>query len=101
MPLEVTSTTNNQAQNYSEIITKLVEYHQKAKAQQFVMSTDTERAIDQLFEDYDLIDMLDLSRLTRVISNRKITSGTAALQQMILFVMHIGWEILTSTIETL
>jgi len=85
MPLEVTSTINHQAENYSKIITKFAEYQRKAKAQQFVMEPDTERAINQLFEDYDLIDMLDLSRLTRVISNRKITSGTAALQQMILF----------------
>ena len=85
MPLEVTSTTNHQAENYSKIITKFAEYQQRAETQQFVVSTNTERAINQLFEDYDLIDMLDLSRLTRVISNRKITSGTAALQQMILF----------------
>lgn len=85
MPLEVTSTTNHQAHNYSKIITKFAECQQKAKAQQFVMAPDTEKAINQLFEDYDLLNMLNLSRLTRVISNRKITSGTAALQQMILF----------------
>lgn len=86
MPLEVTSTTSHQAENYSKIITKFAEYQQRAETQQFVVSTDTERAIDQLFEDYDLINMLDVSRLIRAIaSNRKITSGVASLQQMILF----------------
>lgn len=86
MPLEITHGISHQAENYSKIITKFAEYQQKAKAQQFVIATDTERAIDQLFEDYDLINMLDLSRLTRVTSsNRKITSGIASLQQMILF----------------
>lgn len=86
MPLEVEPTTNHQAENYSKIITKFAEYQQRAEAQQFVIATDTEKAIDRLFEDYDLLNMLDLSRLTRVItSNRKITSGTASLQQMILF----------------
>lgn len=86
MPLEVTSTINHQAENYSKIITKFAEYQQRAKEQQFVIATDTERAIDQLFEDYDLLNMLDVSRLIRgIASNRKITSGTASLQQMILF----------------
>jgi len=86
MPLEVTSTINRQAENYSKIITKLAEYQQKAREQQFVIASNTEKAINQLFEDYDLIDMLSLSKLTRITpSNRKITSGTASLQKMILF----------------
>ena len=85
MPLEVTSTINHQAENYSKIITKLAEYQQKARDQQFVIATNTKTAIDQLFEDYDLLNMIDVSRLIRITPNRKITSGTASLQKMILF----------------
>lgn len=84
MPLEVTSTTNHQAENYSKIITKFAEYQQRAKTQQFVVSADTNRAIDQLFEDYDLSGILDFSRLTEI-ANQKTTAGIASLQRMVLF----------------
>ncbi len=85
MPLEITNGINHQAENYSKIITKFAEYQQKAKAQQFAIATDTEKAINQLFEEYDLLNMIDVSRLIRITPNRKITSGTASLQKMILF----------------
>lgn len=84
MPLEVTSSINHQAENYSKIITKFAECQQKAKDQQFVIATDTERAIDQLFEDYDLLSILDFSALTEI-ANQKTTSGIASLRHMILF----------------
>ena len=84
MPLEVTHDANHQAENYSKIITKFAEYQQKAEAQQFVMTSDTERAIEQLFENYDLLGILDFSRLTEI-ANQKTTSGIASLQHMILF----------------
>lgn len=85
MPLEVTNGINHQAENYSEIITKLAEYQQKAREQQFVIASNTKTAIDQLFEEYDLLNMIDVSRLIRITPNRKINSGTASLQKMILF----------------
>lgn len=84
MPLEVIQGVNHQAENYSKIIAKFAEYQQRAEVQQLVVSTDTENAINKLFEDYDLLGILDFSRTTEI-ANQKTTAGIASLRHMILF----------------